>query len=443
MLSAARDTIVALSTPPGAGAIAVVRLSGPRAFSLARQRLGEANPAPTLSHARATRRAWHDKQGRLLDHPLILAFHAPRSYTGEDLVELHLHGSPWLVGRVLADLRADVALAEPGEFTRRAVENGRMDLSQAEGVRALVEARGELAHQLALRAVSGEQGRRVRAWLDRTLDLLSLVEAELDFGEHDILPVATGELLKRVSDLRGELNAWLGSWGIGRLASGAQVVLAGPPNAGKSTLLNALAGQERVLVDAEPGTTRDAVGVELELDGVHITLWDTAGLRVTESRVERMGVEKARGLLDEADLILSLRAPGQSRLAELEDRPNVLPVETMVDQAPARDANHGILGVSAWTGEGLSDLRLAVRSRLVGVDWQTLEIVLSEARHLQLVEWGAQALARAAEALSSGLDRSLVAADVREAAEAIGGIVGGPDFDDVYAAVFARFCVGK
>jgi len=443
MLSASRDTIVALSTPPGVGAIAVVRISGARAFSLARQRLGGDRATSSLPHAKASLRAWHDKQGRLLDHPLVLAFHGPRSYTGEDLLELHLHGSAWLVERVLADLRTDAALAEPGEFTRRAVENGRLDLSQAEGIRALVEARGDLAHQLALRAVSGDQGRRVRDWLGRLLDLLSLVEAELDFSEHDILTASKKELLDRATGLRDELGRWLASWRVGRLASGAHVVLAGPPNAGKSTLLNALAGQERVLVDAEPGTTRDAVGVELELDGLRITLWDTAGLRRADSRVERMGVEKARRLLEDADLIISLRAPGQRAAAELAGQPRVLCVHSMADLSPHPGEDTDELRVSARSGEGLAALRQAIRGFLAGDEWQTMEIVLSEVRQLQLVEWGVECMTRAADALDSGLDRALVAADLREAAESVGGIVGGPDFDDVYAAVFSRFCVGK
>lgn len=444
MLSASRDTIVALSTPPGVGAIAVVRVSGPGAFALARQRTQLPGDAPSPPHARARVAPWHDREGRLLDHPLLLAFHAPRSYTGEDLLELHLHGSPWLVERVLADLRTDAALAEPGEFTRRAVENGRMDLSQAEGVRALVEARGDLAHQWALHAVTGGQGRVVRAWRDRLLDLLARVEAELDFAEHDIPPASSARLSQELSLLRNDLQVWLDSWRVGRLAAGAQVVLAGLPNAGKSTLLNALARQERALVDAEPGTTRDAVGVEMDLDGLRITLWDTAGLRPSDSRVEALGVARARDLLDGADLVLALRAPGQTVPPELTGLPHVLHVRSMADLPGESESEASTdLKVSGLTGAGLEELRGAIRTHLCGEDWRTLDIVLTEARHLQLVQWGLAALDRAAEGLRTGLDRSLVAADLREAAEAVGDVVGGTDFDEVYAAIFSRFCVGK
>ena len=441
MLSAARDTIVALSTPPGVGAIAVVRVSGPRAFALARQRMR--GVAETLPHAQARVSAWHDREGRLLDRPLLLAFHAPRSYTGEDVLELHLHGSPWLVERVLMDLCADAALAEPGEFTRRAVENGRLDLSQAEGIRALVEARGEQAHQWALRAVTGEQGRQVRNWRGRLVDVLALVEAELDFSEHDIQEVSAQDLLRHLAPLQDELRRWLASWRVGRLAAGARVVLAGPPNAGKSTLFNALAGQERVLVDAEPGTTRDAVGVEMDLDDLHITLWDTAGLRGTDNRVEALGVEKARDMVGDADLVIALRAPGQWTLAELAELPHVVHVQSMADLDVPCGEGPADVRVSALTGEGLAELRHAIRTRLCGEDWRALDFVLTEARHLQLVEWGLAALDRATDGLRARLDRSLVAADMREAIEAVGGVVGGTDLDEVYAAVFSRFCVGK
>ncbi len=445
MLSEARDTIVALSTPPGVGAVAIVRLSGPRALSLAQSRLEPRGADGTvLLHGRAQVRWLIRADGRRLDQALILAFHAPNSYTGEDVVEFHLHGSPWLVEELLADLRQEAAVAEPGEFTRRAVERGRLNLSQAEGVRALVEARSGLAHNLALRSLSGESGRRVQDLLQDLLDLLSLVEAELDFSEHEIEPTPVAELLSRAASALQRLESWRASWRLGRLSHGAQVVLVGEPNAGKSTLMNALLEDSRVLVDEEPGTTRDAIAQELRLGDLSITLWDTAGLRDTEGRVERQGVARTRELVEMADVILLLRAPNQPGIPELAQQESCLPVLSKADLVGAvADLRPGELAVSALSGVGLPELKAALHQRLVAEDWRSLDLVLTEARHVQLVDVATQCLRRFSAALEAELDRPLSAADLREAAEAVGAIVGGADFDDLYHLIFSRFCVGK
>ncbi|MFA7331805.1 MAG: tRNA uridine-5-carboxymethylaminomethyl(34) synthesis GTPase MnmE [Candidatus Delongbacteria bacterium] len=445
MLSEARDTIVALSTPPGVGAVSIVRLSGPRALSLAQRRLESRGASDAvLPHARARRRWLTRADGRRLDQAVVLAFHAPHSYTGEDVVEFQLHGSPWLVEELLADLRQEAAVAEPGEFTRRAVEHGRLNLSQAEGVRALVEARSGLAHNLALRSLSGDAGRRVQVLLQELLDLLSLVEAELDFAEHEIDPTPVAVLRSRAGAAIERLEAWRASWRLGRLSHGAQVVLAGEPNAGKSTLMNALLEDSRVLVDEDPGTTRDAIAQELRLGDLSVTLWDTAGLRDSESRVERQGVARTRELLETADVILLLRAPHQSGIPELTERASCLPVLTKSDLANAEtDRRPGELAVSALTSAGLTELKAALHQRLVTEDLHSLDLVLTEARHVQLVDLAAQCLRRFCAALAAGLDRPLAATDLREAAEAVGAIVGGADFDDLYPLIFSRFCVGK
>lgn len=448
MLSETRDTIVALSTPPGMSGIAVVRLSGPRAFEICRTCLessGHSAPIP-LPHGRARLRWLQRPDGRRLDQALVMAFHEPRSYTGEDVVEFHLHGSPWLVECLLDDLCLTAVPAEPGEFTRRAVENGRLDLSQAEGVRALTEARGELAHELALRSLSGETSRRVHGLLGELMDLLSVVEAELDFSEHEITITPRSFLLDRAEALDQQLATWRASWRIGRLSGGAQIVLAGLPNAGKSTLMNALLGSPRVLVDAEPGTTRDSVSHELPLGGLMTTLWDSAGIRDSAGRVEQLGVSRTRELLDSADLVLHLRAPGQPDLPELAAHRRRLLVHTMSDmlpQLPDSPSPGGALFISATTGQGLPELRQAMLELLLEGTWRQQEIVLCELRQVQLVDRARGALGRFRDAVLAKLDPPLAAADLREATEALGAIVGGAEFDELYPLIFTRFCIGK
>jgi len=420
----------------------MLRISGPRAFEVAASRLEDAS-LPDHGHHRL---AWLKCDlGHRVDQALVLAFHAPHSYTGEDVVEFHTHGSPFVVEHLLTDLLRHCAAAEAGEFTRRAVENGRLRLDQAEGVRALSEARSGLAHQLALRALAGGTGSVVDQVREALLDVLAQVEADLDFSEHDIDPASAKELLPGLLAMRGRIGQWRSSWHTGRLASGAQVVLAGAPNAGKSTLLNALMGQERALVDESPGTTRDAISVELRLDqDLTLCLWDTAGLREDAMGVEGRGVQLARQHLQEADVILHLVAPDQVPMADLAQDLRSLLVFTKEDlRPPDWVAPDGALSLSARDGRGLAALRHSLRKRLLDDQWQQVELVVSEARHLDLLLQADESLLRAQEALTQGLDRSLVAADLRDAANALGAITGAVDFDAIYPRIFARFCIGK
>jgi tRNA modification GTPase len=450
MLSRGRDTIVALSTPPGRGGIAVLRLSGPRAHALAEARFEPVNgrTPPRLPQARARFGRICTAAGAPLDEGLLLAFHAPRSASGEDLAEFHLHGSPLVVERLLADLLEEAVPALPGEFTRRAVENGRLDLAQAEAIHALIEARSEWAHDLALRALSGETRRRVEEARRQLVGLLAQIEAELDFAAEDIPPSPAATLLAELAVLADRLGSWRRSWQAGRLAAGAQVVLLGVPNAGKSTLMNALLGQDRVLVDERPGTTRDAVSQSLRLGGLELTLWDTAGLRETEDRLERAGIDRSHERAAAADLLLLLLPPEAGEPPPLgEQRAPLILLGSQADRCPERPAawqrHPGLLPISARTGQGLDELRRRMVAALLSEEDRQRELVLSEWRQVQHLDEARRALERATAGLASGQDRSLVASDLREAAEELGAIHGGYDTEDMLDEVFSRFCIGK
>lgn len=446
----ARDTIAALSTPPGRGGVAIVRLSGPRAHALAAARFapaaGTAGPPP---HGRARLGRVRTAAGELLDEGLLLAFRAPRSATGEDVAEFHVHGSPWVVERLLEDLLGEAALAEPGEFTRRAVENGRLDLAQAEAVHALIEARSDWAHALALRALDGETGRLVEQARSELLTAQALIEAELDFSSEDIEPRPAAELLGRLRPVAARLAGWRSGWQAGRLASGAQVVLLGEPNAGKSTLMNALLGRQRVLVDDRPGTTRDAVSQTARVGSLEVTLWDTAGLRDGAERVERAGIALARERASAADLLLVLLPP-EAVTAPIEETDFTAPVlwiGSQADRSPAPSplwaSLPGLRPVSALTGDGVEELRVRIEHALLSDEDRQRELVLGEWRQVQRLDGARAALERAMTGLEGGLERSLVAGDLRDAAEELGAIHGGYDTEEMLDIVFSKFCIGK
>ena len=434
----AADVLVARATPPGSGALAIVRLSGPPGATLAISRA----LAPRLPARPEARRAYlspfQDETGTLLDEGLALYFAAPRSATGEEVVELQAHGAPAIAeGLVAAAVALGARRARPGEFTRRALANGRVDLARAEGIGRLAAAasRGEARRALGL--VRGELSERVEALRAELLAVLADLEAPLDFAE-DVEAGGEAAVLLRARRLREELSRLGGIVGAGRGdVDLPTVVLVGAPNAGKSTLFNALVGEDRALVTETPGTTRDAVSELVEICGERVRLVDTAGLRQAEELVERLGVETARRAAARADLLLHAHAPGAPR-GDLEGLPEGVPVlrlATKADLGVARE--EGALPVSARTGRGLETLRQEI-SRRLGADREG-------------GAWGAlprqgEALRRAADALGpldEELPGELAAAGVRAALHALGEITGETATEELLERIFERFCVGK
>ncbi len=455
------DTIAALATAPGRGGVAVVRVSGPDAIAVAGRVVGGGAPWPPPPRTAALRAARDPESARLLDRVLATVFPAPRSYTGEDVVELSTHGGLAAPAAVLAALVAAGARpALPGEFTRRAVLHGRLDLAQAEATGDLIDARTDAMRDAALRQLDGGLTRRITALRERVLEAEALVAYDVDFPEEDDGPVPRGRVLAAVGAALADVDALLATVPAGQIVrDGAVVVLAGPPNAGKSSLFNALAGEARAIVTEVPGTTRDALEVVIEPrtdDGGPRPPWplrlvDTAGLRETADVVERLGVELSERWVRRAHVILACgerRADIEqtaSHVAALTDAP-ILRVRTKGDLHPTTDDSAHLLVVSADTGAGLSSIVAAVEravSERYGTPEPDLPLVTRE-RHRRALREGRDELAEFAAAWRDGTLPAVVAAvHLHAAAAALGAVIGGVDVEDVLDRVFQSFCVGK
>ena len=449
-VAAAEPAVAALATAPGPAGIAVVRLSGAGALPLADRLCAGARTPPSALPAGSFRlfRLRDPRDGSPLDEALVLVFRAPHSYTGEDVAEFQVHGGRETPSRVLSALFAlGAAPAGPGEFTRRAFLNGRRSLDEAEAVMDLVGAQGERAARAAAEQLSGALGRRIDALFDGVLALCADVEATLDFTEEEtpgLLP--PDRFASRLDPVRADLAALADTFREGRLLrEGALVVLSGPPNAGKSTLFNALLGADRAIVAAAPGTTRDSIEEALSLDGVPIRLADTAGLREASDPVEREGVDRARALAAGADLELRLVPPGDEPPAGCGPGSIVVLSKCDLDAAP-RPIPPGAIRASARTGEGLDALRAEILARLGASPARSGgQGAAANARHRALL---ATALAAIDDAralyLARGEEAAVPAAGrLRAAAEALGAVTGRTYTDELLDTVFGRFCVGK
>jgi tRNA modification GTPase len=433
-----RDTIAAVATPAGRGGIGVVRLSGPAVSSISRKLLGL---VPEPRHA--THGVFRDASGAAVDEGIALYFPAPHSYTGEPVLELHGHGGPVVMQALLAAcVDAGARLAEPGEFTRRAFLEGKLDLAQAEAVADLIDAASREAARSALRSLTGEFSAAISAMQSQLIELRALTEAMLDFPEEDVDTLHRDQAAARLAAVRGALDEVLAKSRQGSLLrSGIHVVLAGRPNVGKSSLLNRLAGEERAIVTPVAGTTRDALREPIQIEGVPLVLVDTAGLRVSSDLVERLGIERTQRELERADVVIAIFEAGQAS-DELENLPaGVARIEVYnkIDLAPGFTAPAGALAVSAKTGAGLERLRKAI---LEAAGWSSSgePVFLARERHLR-------ALQRAREHLAAAARESrrweLFAEELRLAHSSLGAITGEFSADDLLGEIFSRFCIGK
>ena len=452
-LPGADDTIAAIATAPGRGAIAIVRMSGPEVTQIARHVIPsfEAH-APRVAHLAAVR---HPTDDTLLDRALVTLFPGPHSYTGEDVVEISVHGGTLVSSLVLdALIAAGARQALPGEFTRRAVVNGRMDLLQAEAVADLVDARSRIAHQVALSQLDGGLSRRSNELRDAVLDLEALIAYDIDFPEEDEGQVDRGRVGAALARAINGLETLLATGDTGEmLREGALVVIGGAPNAGKSSLFNALVGRQRAIVTDIAGTTRDAIESLIELRRWPVRLVDTAGLRESSDVVERLGIEISERYLSEADIVLlcaedliALDALHRQARA-LTSRP-ILPVLTKADLHPkeAGAEQEGTVRVSVISGEGLEVLIARISSLLTEkFGMATSETpLLTRERHREAVRAARVELMAFREAWEANDPPSSVAAiHLREAAHHLGELIGSIDVEDVLGRVFSAFCVGK
>ena len=442
-------TIVALATAPGRGALAIVRVSGPGVRELAHAML---DPVPSMAR-HATRCVVRDDAGAVIDEIVATLYVVPHSFTGEDLLELSTHGGLVAPTAVLAAaIRAGARPAEPGEFTRRAVLNGKLDLLQAEAVGDLIDARNSAAHHAALRQLDGGLTRRVAALREGILELEALLAYDIDFPEEDDGPVPRARISGATDALLGALDALLATAERGTLVhDGALVVLAGAPNVGKSSLFNALLGEARAIVTDVPGTTRDAIEAVLDLPGWPLRLVDTAGLRDTAADVERLGVEASRRYLGQAAVVLACGDSAWSIDAAADavrarTQAPVITVATKADLVAQRYEIAPDVAVSAHSGQGLRELLGLVEQRLMRrLGEPVLDAPgLTRARH-QVAVSGAAAELRAFRTAwrEDAVPASVAAIHVRAAADALGEMIGVVAVDDVLDAVFRRFCVGK
>ncbi len=437
------ETIVAPATPLGRSALAIVRMDGPRSEAILRTLAGSLPQERTATHT-----SLH-YNGAVVDDCVIVRYAGPRSFTGNDLVELTLHGNPLIVQQVMAAcIELGARMAEPGEFTERAVLNGKLDLVQAESIADLVNARTTLQARLSLHNVDGLLSRTAAEIRDAMLHVISRLEAALDFSEEGYEFITTAEARRLVSGALDDLESIAATFRRGRATrAGISAVILGRPNAGKSTLLNRLVGSDRAIVTAVPGTTRDIVRETIEIGGLPVTLADTAGLRESVDAVESIGVHRARDAARHADLVLYLidGAAGadetdRAELAAMRDQ-LVMVVYTKRDLGAPPP---GEMAISATTGEGMADLLrrldLAVREQFAAPE-QSPTIV--NERQLAAVNESAVALQRALDSINSGANEELVVVDLHAAAMALRGLTGGISRDDVLAEIFSKFCIGK
>jgi len=436
-----RDTIFAPATPAGRGGVAVLRISGPGAGPALQALTGRPLPAPRLATLAELR---DPADGTMLDRGLVLWFPGPASYTGEDVVELHLHGGRAVTrGVVEALARLDgLRPAEPGEFTKRAFLAGKLDLTEAEAVADLVDAETRAQRLQALRQLGGELGRLYEGWRSSLMRALAMTEAALDFPDEGLPPDLAAEAERIVADVSAAIAAHLHDAGRGeRLREGVHIAILGPVNAGKSSLLNALARRDAAIVSDRPGTTRDVVEVALDLRGFPVVLADTAGLRETEDEVEAEGIRRSHRRAAEADLRLVIREAGEPVPVDpaLGPGPDTIRVVNKIDRLPDAPSAADEIAISVRTGAGVDRLldavADAVERRLTGDG----SPALTRARHRAALEEARDALAR----VPSAPLPELAAEDLRLALRAVGRITGRVDVEDMLDLLFGSFCIGK
>ncbi len=441
----ATDTIVAAATPPGTGGVSIVRVSGESAEAIARSLLGSLPEPRTARYRRFT-----DGDGRPLDEGLALYFPAPASFTGESVLELHGHGGPTVVARIIDSIVAlGARRAEPGEFSKRAFLNDKLDLVQAEAIVDLINAGTSQSARAALRSLSGAFSRAVDALAEQLVRLRMYVEAAIDFPEEEIDFLSDDALLARVEECRAAFVVLRDGATHGRLLrDGFQVVIVGKPNAGKSSLLNLLSGQDAAIVTEVAGTTRDILREQIDIDGLAVELVDTAGLRENPGRIEEEGIRRAHAALASADAVLLIQDSTDEEDHELHEHlPKGVPVTIVRNKVdltgePPGKLDEDTVNISAKTGDGVDALRERIRE-LAGYEYSGEGAFTARRRHVEALERAAVHFETGRTALEEARAGELLAEELRLAHHALGEITGAFTSDDLLGRIFSEFCIGK
>jgi tRNA modification GTPase len=446
-----RDTIAAISTPPGRGGIGVIRISGPQARAITSQFLRVPSGFDWIPWT-STLASLPDGSGATVDQVIVNWFAAPKSYTAEDVVEIACHGAPVVLRYALTKaVEAGARLAEPGEFTLRAYLNGRIDLPQAEGIRDLIEATTLYQARVAARQAEGSISRRIRPLKEQLLELIALLEAGIDFAEDDVSVAGPEDILKRLEPVETGIGKLVASFAFGKLVhDGFTLAIVGKPNVGKSSLFNRLLELDRAIVTDIPGTTRDLVSETASLDGIPVRFVDTAGIREGQDVVERLGIERSLQAMTDADLTLvvvdlsaPLTAEDETILERARQQGKYL-ISGNKRDLPAGASVEEAVPVSALTGEGISELRgRIIESVAPRGQWEQEGGFITSLRHEQLLKEAHQALGHARQATMFGIPHEMLLLDLYAALAPIDAVTGATTADDILNRIFSTFCIGK
>jgi len=446
------DTIIALATPHGVGAISIIRLSGPESLKASdkvfsgKQRIAEAK-THTVHYGNII------EGDEKIDDVLISVFRAPNSYTGEDSIEISTHGSPLIVQKIISLIlnSSDVRLAEPGEFTKRAFLNGKMDLTQAEAVADLINSRTVISLRGFRNQLDGLLSSKVIFLRKKLIDISSFIELELDFAEEDIEFVERTQLIENIDKIMGEIEVLLGSYSFGKIMrDGINVAIVGEPNVGKSSLLNYLLKESRAIVSAIPGTTRDTIREEISIDGFLFRLYDTAGLRSSEDVIEKEGIERSREAVRKADMVLLVGDVNvgfssliENDLAELNSSAQIVKVLNKIDLV-IKGSYSEDFRISAVSGLGIPELINGLKKlALQDSSYTEKSAVVTNIRHYDCLKRAKQSLLNAKNTAASKLSGEFLASDLRAAETALAEIIGEVTPEDILNNIFSKFCIGK
>ncbi|PIW69020.1 MAG: tRNA uridine-5-carboxymethylaminomethyl(34) synthesis GTPase MnmE [Ignavibacteriales bacterium CG12_big_fil_rev_8_21_14_0_65_30_8] len=445
------DTIAAVATPVGTGAISIIRVSGPNAINSVenifsgRSKLSKSK-THTIHYGKII-----DKKN-IIDDVLVFIFRAPNSYTGEDSIEISTHGSSFISQRILKLLiENDVRPAEPGEFTKRAFLNGRIDLAQAEAVTDVINSRTEVSLKGARNQLDGLLSQKVNSLREMLINSSSLVELELDFAEEDLEFIQFDELKKRIENILNEIDLLINSYNFGKvIRDGINVALVGLPNVGKSSLLNYILKEARAIVSKIPGTTRDVIREEVSIDGILFRLFDTAGIRISENEIEKEGVLRSREVVKNSDLILFINDVEQeypkdlySELKNLNKEENIVSVINKID-LKSKTQQKSDVKVSALTGEGITELFDLMKSKVFGNSkYSEQNAMVTNERHYNCLLKTKESLNNALTSVSNKMSGEFISVDLRNALNNLGEIIGEVTSDDILNNIFTKFCIGK